>query len=96
MLSFVTLPDNDFPFDVILLRVEVSPSSGIADEEDFRVDLFADLFIKCGSARGNCNQNSASDASPKIAAAKANLMAEPLCTTAAYRLTLSSSSSMQP
>lgn len=94
--SFFSEPITDFPFDVILFSIAVSSSSGIdAETGAFCVDLFTNLFIICFRARGNCNQKSASKVSPKIAAAKANLTAQPLLTMVAYNCALSSSS-MQP
>jgi len=74
----------------------MSSSSGVdAETGAFCVDFVTSLSIKCLRARGNCNQNSASEVSPKIAAANANLAAQPFLTTIAYSLAVSSSS-MQP
>lgn len=63
--------------------------------ESFEGDFLTNLLIKWLRARGNCNQKRASDISPNTAAANANLTAQPLLTTVAYNLVLSSSS-MQP
>ncbi|GKG29467.1 hypothetical protein Tco_0416832, partial [Tanacetum coccineum] len=93
----------DFPFEDILLSKD---ASSVSDDDEisktFCKDLLAKLFIKCLSARGNCNQKYASEvppnisaATPNIAAAKENLAAEPLSSMVAYCRTLSSSS-MEP
>ena len=70
---------GDFPFEDILLSKDASSVSEDDEvSETFCKDLLAKLFIKCLSARGNCNQKYASEVSPNIAAAKENLAAEPL------------------
>lgn len=90
------MPAVDFPFDEILFNKDVSSSSDFKPiDEGFCGDLCTNLFIKWLIARGNCNQKSASEVSPNIAAAKANLAAQPLLTIVEYSLALSSSS-MQP
>lgn len=89
-------PVTGFPLDVILLNIAVSSMSVVCEEADAPLeDFLADLFIKWLRAGGNCNQNKASEDSPKTAAANANLATQPLLTTVAYSLALSSSS-IQP
>jgi len=71
-----------FPFDDIRDSRDVSSSTSEigAAVDSFGGRFLNNLFIKCLSARGSCSQNRASVDSPNIAAAKANLAAQPLST----------------
>ena len=69
--SFFSVPDTDFPFDVILLSIDASSISETdAEAGGFCGDLFTILFSKWLRVRGSYSHKKASEDSPKIAAEK--------------------------